>query len=127
MPVYPGALRVHSRPAPFLAGPRLRNEGFWGRECTRPMAFSEHQLQGELQQPRIVVLIGDYSKLRRAQRLAGQIELNAIEQIVELRAELQVQALIECEACILEHGKVEVVDPGAADIRQSPRWIAERG
>src|SRR5690348_16465102 len=83
-----------------------------------PPPASEEVAQGQLHIARAVVLAGDFAE-PRLQAPAGDAgvdhrdvgrhgELDAVEQVEHLGAELYVMALAE-EANVLDHGEVEII------------------
>src|SRR5712691_181132 len=76
--------------------------------------ISEAQLQSELHQPRLIVLRGDLSELARAHLRVRGAQLFPVEQIEELRTELQLEALSNRGALV--YGEVVVRNPLRAKI-----------
>jgi hypothetical protein len=76
---------------------------------------SECELQGELNQARIVDRICDYAEIgvvRRAAGCVGRAKLRAIEKFVaEFSPEFDIHVLVRAESCLLEDCKIKIVDP----------------
>src|SRR5215467_13888892 len=76
----------------------------------------ERQLQSKLNDARptrLRDLAKSVGKSERTVRISRQQELSMVKRVEKFRAELELCALVEFE--VLEHGKIDVVDPWAAN------------
>ena len=88
----------------------------------------EHELQSELNEPRIPQLATRNSETRIIGTTTGRIrwpKLDAIKRIEELRPELQTELFTRTKVRRLEYREVPVIDPFAAKRRVHSRLVPE--
>jgi hypothetical protein len=88
----------------------------------------EHELQRELNEPRIPQLATRNSETRIIGTTTGRIrwpKLDAIKRIEELRPELNTELFTRTEARRLEYREVPVIDPFAPKVRIHTRLVPE--
>src|SRR5262249_4297119 len=90
-----------------------------------PEAASVDEFQGELDQSRLVRLTVDNAKLRRPECHSGVAEPDPIEDVEELRPELEIDSALLEERIILGHAEIQIIGAVIAHVRQRSRSVAE--